>query len=153
MTRDHHGDKGRNRCQGHHIDVGRVQLDLEFAIFLVRPDYPQTRQASHRCSSQQRKQNIVVCHEGDLLTVREWHHHRRKFLAALPPQALERWLPHLRPMDLPLGHLMINAHQQPQHVYFPSTPIVLLVHLLTIGSTVEVALAGREGFVGAGIAT
>ncbi len=76
-----------------------------------------------------------------------------RILAALAPQDMVRWSPHLQPLDLPAGHVLVEAHDKPQHVYFPTTAIVSLVHLQEDGSTVEVAVTGREGFVGVPVVT
>lgn len=66
---------------------------------------------------------------------------------------MARWLPHLRVLELPAGHVLVKAHEKPQFVYFPTTSIVSLVHVEENGSTVEVAVTGREGFVGVPVVT
>ena len=66
---------------------------------------------------------------------------------------MARWLPHLRVLDLPAGHVLVKAREKPQYVYFPTTSIVSLVHVEENGSTVEVAVTGREGFVGVPVVT
>jgi CRP-like cAMP-binding protein len=76
-----------------------------------------------------------------------------RFLAALDATDMARWLPHLCALDLPAGHVLVRAREKPQHVYFPTTAIVSLVHVQEDGSTVEVAVTGREGFVGVPVAT
>lgn len=76
-----------------------------------------------------------------------------RFLASLDVHDIARWLPHLRVLDLPAGHVLVKAHEKPQFVYFPTTSIVSLVHVEENGSTVEVAVTGREGFVGVPVVT
>lgn len=76
-----------------------------------------------------------------------------RFLAGLAPQDMVRWSPHLRALDLPVGHVLVGAHDKPRHAYFPTTAIVSLLHLKEDGSTVEVAVIGREGFVGMPVVT
>jgi CRP-like cAMP-binding protein len=75
------------------------------------------------------------------------------FLAALTPEDIARWSPHLRVLDLPVGHVLVQAHKRPEHVWFPTTAIVSLIHHQANGSTVEVAVTGREGFVGVPVVT
>lgn len=75
------------------------------------------------------------------------------FLAALPSQVLSRWTQYFVKGDFPLSHVLVEARQKPQHVYFPTTAIVSLIHCQADGSTVEVAVTGREGFVGVPIVT
>jgi CRP-like cAMP-binding protein len=50
----------------------------------------------------------------------------------------------------PLGprHVLFEAGQQVQGVYFPISGMVSLVTVLSDGSAVEVAVVGREGVVG-----
>lgn len=66
---------------------------------------------------------------------------------------MARWLPHLRVLNLPAGYVLVKAHEKPHYVYFPTTSIVSLVHVEENGSTVEVAVTGREGFVGVPVVT
>ena len=76
-----------------------------------------------------------------------------RFFASIDVHDLARWLPHLQVLDLPAGHVLVKAHEKPQYVYFPTTSIVSLVHVEENGSTVEVAVTGREGFVGVTVVT
>jgi hypothetical protein len=57
-------------------------------------------------------------------------------------------------LDLRAGHVLVKAHgEKPQYVYFPATSIVSLVHVEENGSTVELAVTGREEFVGVPVVT
>lgn len=76
-----------------------------------------------------------------------------RLLAGLAPEDVARWSPHLRALDLPAGHVLVAPRGKPRHVYFPTTAIVSLVHVQEDGSTVEVAVTGREGFVGVPLVT
>jgi CRP-like cAMP-binding protein len=69
-------------------------------------------------------------------------------LAALADAEQARWLPHLEPVELPLGAVLHEAGNKPSHVYFPTTAIVSLICLVEDGSTTEIAVVGNEGVVG-----
>ncbi|MEJ8821579.1 Crp/Fnr family transcriptional regulator [Variovorax humicola] len=69
-------------------------------------------------------------------------------LSALPDAELERWLPDLEPVDLPLGHVVFESDSRLRHVYFPTTAIVSLLYVLENGASAEIAVVGREGLVG-----
>jgi CRP-like cAMP-binding protein len=71
-----------------------------------------------------------------------------RLLAALPHDELQRWLPHLEPVDLPLGHVLYESGATLAHVYFPTTAIVSLLYVLENGASAEIAVVGREGIVG-----
>ena len=69
-------------------------------------------------------------------------------LAALPDAELQRWLPQLQPMDLPLGHVLYEPGNTLSHVYFPTTAIVSLLYVMESGASAEIAVVGYEGIVG-----
>lgn len=69
-------------------------------------------------------------------------------LAALPPADLNRWLPQLELVDLPLGKVLYESGRVQAHVYFPSTAIVSLLFVLENGASAEIAVVGHEGIVG-----
>ena len=69
-------------------------------------------------------------------------------LAALPDAELERWLPQLEWVELPLGHVLYESGKTLGHVYFPTTAIVSLLYVLENGSSAEIAIVGNEGIVG-----
>ena len=71
-----------------------------------------------------------------------------QLLAALSDDDRQRWLPHLLPVDLPLGKVLQEAGSITSHVYFPTTAIVSLQHQLANGSSAECAMIGRDGMVG-----
>ncbi|MEJ8852469.1 Crp/Fnr family transcriptional regulator [Variovorax rhizosphaerae] len=73
---------------------------------------------------------------------------RNLLLSALPVAELERWLPDLEPVDLPLGHVVFESDSTLRHVYFPTTAIVSLLYVLENGASAEIAVVGREGLVG-----
>jgi CRP-like cAMP-binding protein len=69
-------------------------------------------------------------------------------LAALPDAELDRWLPTLEPVDLPLGLVLYESGRTLSHVYFPTTAIVSLLFVLEDGDSAEIAVVGNEGVVG-----
>ena len=69
-------------------------------------------------------------------------------LAALPDAERARWLPHLDPVELPLGAVLYEAGNRLTHVYFPTTAIVSLIYVMDSGATTEIAIVGSDGVVG-----
>lgn len=69
-------------------------------------------------------------------------------LAALPEAEWQRLLPHLEPVELPLGHVLYESGSTPRYVYFPTTAIVSLLYVMEDGSSAEIAIVGNEGVVG-----
>ena len=69
-------------------------------------------------------------------------------LAALPQADLQRWLPQLEPVELPLGQVLYESGRTLSHVYFPTTAIVSLLYVMENGASAEIAVVGNEGMVG-----
>ena len=69
-------------------------------------------------------------------------------LAVLPDAELQRWLPLLEPVELPLGLVLYESGRRLTHVYFPTTAIVSLLFVLEDGDSAEIAVVGSEGIVG-----
>jgi CRP-like cAMP-binding protein len=69
-------------------------------------------------------------------------------LGALPPEDLERLLPNLELLELPLGAPVYESGDRMDHVYFLTTAIVSLLYVLEDGSSAEIAVTGREGVIG-----
>jgi CRP-like cAMP-binding protein len=69
-------------------------------------------------------------------------------LAALPPEDLERLLPDLKPVPLPLGWNIYGARDQTKYVYFLAEGIVCRVYTMESGASTETGVTGREGVVG-----
>lgn len=69
-------------------------------------------------------------------------------LAALPENEYKHLLPHLERVHLPLGQTLSDSGDPTKLVYFPTTAIVSLLHVLANGSSAEIAVVGREGIVG-----
>jgi CRP-like cAMP-binding protein len=60
--------------------------------------------------------------------------------------------PHLKPAKFEQQHVLFEADQQIRHVYFPTGAVVSLVITLSTGETVEAAMVGSDGVVGASAA-
>ena len=70
-------------------------------------------------------------------------------LAALSVEVLDRLLPSLEIVQMPLGKVIYESGIELKHVYFP-TPgcIVSLLYVMENGSSAEIAVVGDEGLVG-----
>lgn len=69
-------------------------------------------------------------------------------LAVLPESELERWLPALEKISLPLGYVVYDSGKIESHVCFPTTAIVALLYVTESGDSTEIAVVGNEGVVG-----
>lgn len=69
-------------------------------------------------------------------------------LAALPNESYIRLLADFEPVDMPLGMVICESGAKLSHVYFPTTSIVSLLYVMENGSSAEIAVTGRDGFVG-----
>ena len=73
---------------------------------------------------------------------------KNHLLAALPSPFLERWLPYLEAVEMPLGLVLYEAGTVLSHVYFPTTAIVSLLYVMRDGDSAEIAVVGNDGLVG-----
>lgn len=71
-----------------------------------------------------------------------------QLLAALPDAELQRWMPHLECMELPLGQSLYESGTTLSHAYFLTTAIVSLLYVTEDGSSAEIAVVGNDGIVG-----
>jgi CRP-like cAMP-binding protein len=69
-------------------------------------------------------------------------------LAALPNAELQRWLPQLESVVMPLGQVLYESGATLSHVYFPTTAIVSLLYVMENGASAEIAVVGNEGIIG-----
>lgn len=69
-------------------------------------------------------------------------------LAALPAEDLQRLLPHLEPVPLPLGSVVYEAGDRIGHALFPTEGIVSNIYVTQDGGSAEIAIIGNEGVVG-----
>jgi CRP-like cAMP-binding protein len=73
---------------------------------------------------------------------------QNRLLAALPDKEWALWLPHLEPVELPLGTVIYESGGKLSHVYFPTSAIVSLLYVMENGGSAEIAVVGYEGIVG-----
>src|SRR5579863_1909998 len=69
-------------------------------------------------------------------------------LAALSENVLQRWLPNLEWVDMPLGEVLFESGETSGFVHFPATAIVSLLYVMENGASAEIAVVGNEGMVG-----
>ncbi|MEQ6290497.1 Crp/Fnr family transcriptional regulator, partial [Vogesella sp. GCM10023246] len=69
-------------------------------------------------------------------------------LGALPPEVLDRLLPHFELIELPLGKVLYESGDALRHVFFPTNAIVSLLYVMESGSSAEISVVGNEGMVG-----
>ena len=70
-------------------------------------------------------------------------------LARLPADSWQRWQRALIPVELHAGEVLIEDQATLTHLYFPTSAIVSITHLLRGGESIEVAMIGSEGVAGA----
>lgn len=71
-----------------------------------------------------------------------------QLLAALPEDQLQRWLPQLEHVQMPLGQVLYEPGSILSHVYFPTTAIISLLYVMQNGESAEIAVVGNEGVIG-----
>jgi CRP-like cAMP-binding protein len=70
-------------------------------------------------------------------------------LAALPPEVLDRLLPSLKPVAMPLGKVIYEPGVELEHVFFPIPGcIISMLYVMVDGASAEIAVVGDEGMVG-----
>jgi CRP-like cAMP-binding protein len=72
----------------------------------------------------------------------------QRILANLPQDDYERLLPNLEPVNLPLGEVLYESSTRMDHVYFPITCVISLLHTMEDGSIAEIGVVGNDGMVG-----
>lgn len=75
-----------------------------------------------------------------------------RILGAMSAADLAALKPHLRPVRLEHQRILFDTGDRVLLVYFPLTCVVSLVVPLSTGQSVEAAMVGRDGVVGAGAA-
>jgi CRP-like cAMP-binding protein len=73
------------------------------------------------------------------------HNH---LLAALPMAEFKRLHPHLELVHMPLGEVLCESGDKLRHIYFPTTSVVSLHHVMEDGATAGIAEVGNEGMLG-----
>lgn len=69
-------------------------------------------------------------------------------LATLPDEVLERLLPHLELVEMPLGMVLYESGDTLHHVYFPTDSIVSLLYVMESGASAEISVVGNDGVIG-----
>ena len=75
-----------------------------------------------------------------------------RLLKILPAADFQSLCPHLEPVELAKGSVLIETGVPQQHIYLPHSGIVSMMVSLSEGQTVEVAMVGRDTIVGASAA-
>ena len=73
-------------------------------------------------------------------------------LGQLTPSDLKLLQPHLKTARFEQHHVLFEADDEIQHVYFPLEAVISLVVTLSAGQMIEAAMVGRDGVVGASAA-
>jgi len=73
---------------------------------------------------------------------------QNRLLAALPEADYARLCPMLDACAMPAGQRLHESGGRMRHVYFPTTAMVSLLHVMADGASTEIAVAGNEGVVG-----
>ena len=71
-----------------------------------------------------------------------------RLLAALPPEELERLMPHLELVPLERGHVIQDVERPIAGVHFPVDGVISVLSVMTDGTAVETATIGKEGMDG-----
>ncbi|HEV3468596.1 MAG TPA: Crp/Fnr family transcriptional regulator, partial [Pyrinomonadaceae bacterium] len=71
-----------------------------------------------------------------------------RLLAALPRPAFERLRPRMRATQFPKGRIIYDVGDEAHEAYFPLNGMLSMLSIAEDGSTVEVAMVGREGMAG-----
>jgi CRP-like cAMP-binding protein len=77
---------------------------------------------------------------------------KNQLLGLLSPSDTKLLTPYLKPAKFEQHHVLFEADEQVRHVYFPTGAVVSLVVTLSTGETVEAAMVGSDGVVGASAA-
>ena len=73
---------------------------------------------------------------------------QNRLLAALPESESKRLVSYMELVALPIGESLYESGSRSNHVYFPTTAIVSLLHVLGNGASAEIAMVGNMGIVG-----
>jgi CRP-like cAMP-binding protein len=73
---------------------------------------------------------------------------QNRLLAALPETEWLSWRQQIERVEMPLGQVICESGSTLSHVYFPTTAIVSLLHVMANGASAEIAVVGYEGIVG-----
>lgn len=71
---------------------------------------------------------------------------KNRILGRLPDAELMGLLPHMEPIELPLGYCIVPVRHEFKYVYFPESGICSIIAVSPTGRKVESGMFGREGF-------
>ncbi len=69
-------------------------------------------------------------------------------LACLEGEEFKRVFKALEPVEFELGHVIYEAGDKMDYVYFPTTAIVSLLYIMEDGGTAEIGIIGNDGLLG-----
>jgi CRP-like cAMP-binding protein len=69
-------------------------------------------------------------------------------LRVLPDAEWARLVVHLILVDVPMGQVIYESGESVKNIYFPTTSVVSMLHLMHDGTPAEIAIVGNEGLVG-----
>ena len=76
---------------------------------------------------------------------------QNQLLQELPAEVWIRWEGNLEPAYFEAGEVIYEIGDALRHVYFPTSAILSLTHVLHEGGTIEIAMVGSEGMSGISI--
>ncbi|WP_250494727.1 Crp/Fnr family transcriptional regulator [Caballeronia sp. GAWG1-1] len=79
--------------------------------------------------------------------------HGNALLCSLPAPEWKEIARHLELIELRSEQRLYDPGQQMQYVYFPTTSIISLLHMVEDGASTEIAAVGREGMTGLPVLT
>jgi CRP-like cAMP-binding protein len=97
------------------------------------------------------KKNLAVLHPGER-TNAEGKQVCNQILLSIPDEEFNVLRPHLKYVDMPHHLSLYEPNQKIESAYFPNCGMISLVVVMENGRTVEVGVAGKEGFSGAAAA-
>jgi CRP-like cAMP-binding protein len=93
--------------------------------------------------------NLPLRRVGRTAGVRQLDPSQSQLLAALDVEELDRLLPDLESVVLPVGKVIYDSGAELKNVYFPLCGcIISLLHVMEDGSSAQVAVVGNEGMLG-----
>jgi CRP-like cAMP-binding protein len=72
-------------------------------------------------------------------------------LGGVTPEEMERLLPGLQEVSLPLGKVLYESGEKLDYIYFPTTAIISLLYIMENGATAEIGVVGNDGLIGIAI--
>ena len=72
-------------------------------------------------------------------------------LGGIRADELDRLLPNLQLITLPLGQVLYESGEKMDYIYFPTTAIISLLYIMENGASAEIGVVGNDGMVGIAI--